>query len=62
MGSVLVSGHYWFVKQGLLVNITGFYSVQVSGNVPVSPSAFQFISFKGLANKCLSECLYGTFL
>ena len=29
-GSVLVSGHYWFVKQCWLVYITGLYRVQVS--------------------------------
>ena len=29
-GSVLVSTHYWFVKQCWLVNITGLYRVQAS--------------------------------
>ena len=41
-GSVLVSKHYRFVKQNWLVNITGLYKVLVSGNVPVSLSAFPF--------------------
>ena len=41
LGSVLASKHYQFVKQCWLVNITGFYGVQISGKVPVSPSAFQ---------------------
>ena len=40
-GPVVVSKQYQFVKQCWLVNIIGLYRVQVSGKVPVSPSAFQ---------------------
>ena len=39
-GSVLVSGHYWFVKQCWLVNITGLYRVQVSKNYRFLPQRF----------------------
>ena len=39
-GSVLVSGHYWFVKQYWLVNITGLYRVQVSEKYRFLPKRF----------------------
>ena len=39
-GSVLVSGHYWFVKQCWLVNITGLYRVQVSEKYRFLPQRF----------------------
>ena len=41
-GSVLVSGHYWFVKQCWLVNITGLYRVQVSENYRFLPQRFNY--------------------
>ena len=40
-GSVLVGGHYWFVKQCWFVNIKGLYRVQVSEKYRFL-SAFQF--------------------
>ena len=39
-GSVLVSGHYWFVKQFWLVNITGLYRVEASENYRFLPQRF----------------------
>ena len=44
-GSVLVSGHYWFVKKCWLVNITGLYRVQISENYRFLPQRFKIISF-----------------
>ena len=44
-GSVLVSGHYWFVKQCWLVNITGLYRVQVSENYRFLPQRFNYLIF-----------------
>merc|ERR1712101_101817 len=43
-GSVLVSGHYWFVKQCWLVNITGLYRVQVSEKYRFLPQRFNNFS------------------
>ena len=41
-GSVLVSGHYWFVKHCWLVNITGLYRVQVSEKYRFLPQRFNW--------------------
>ena len=43
-GSVLVSGHYWFVKQCWLVNITGLYRVQVSEKYRFLPQRFDYLT------------------
>ena len=42
-GSVLVSIHYWIVKQCWLVNIRGLYRVQVSEKYWFLPQRFNFI-------------------
>ena len=42
-GTVLVSRHYWFVKQCWLVNITGLYRVQVSEKYRFLPQRFNLI-------------------
>ena len=49
-GSVLVRGHYWFVKQCWLVNITGFCRVQVSEKYRFLPQRFnrQLLTMKRL--------------
>ena len=39
-GSVLVSEHYWFVKQCWLENITGLYRVQISEKYRFLPQRF----------------------
>ena len=44
LGSVLVSKHYWFVKQCWLVNITGLYRVQVSEKYRFLPQRFNILS------------------
>ena len=44
-GSVLVSGHYWFVKQCWLVNITGLYRVQVSEKYRFLPQRFNIHTY-----------------
>ena len=42
----LVSGHYWFVKQYWLVNITGLYRVQVSEKYQFLPQRFNSSQIK----------------
>ena len=44
-GSVLVSIHYWIVKQCWLVNIRGLYRVQVSEKYWFLPQRFNFWTF-----------------
>ena len=51
-GSVLVSKHNRFVKQCLLVYITGLYRVQVSEKYRFLPQRFNFVTFPLLLLQC----------